>query len=67
MMEVWQIARTEIIIIALLLISGVVGGFVWGKHTVQAPFRERRLQKRTLWQRLRWNWSHRIRPALVKA
>ncbi len=67
MVEVWQIARTEIILIAFMILSGVIGGLVWGKHTVQAPFRERRLQKRTLFQRIKWQWSHRIKPTLVKA
>jgi len=66
-MEAWAVARTEMIIILLLLFSGVIGGWIWGRHSVRAPFRERRITRRTLIQRLKWSWSHRIRPNLMRA
>ncbi len=66
-MEAWEVARNEILIIFLLILSGIIAGFIWGKHSVQAPFRERRITRRTLIQRIKWNWSHRVRPRLVRA
>jgi len=64
MVEAWMAHKTIIIIFVASILLGVVIGLWWGHHTVRAPFRERRLQKRTLWQRLRWTFDHRIKPVL---
>ncbi len=67
MFEAWQVAKTEIILISLLILSGILGGMIWGRHSVRAPFRERRLTRRTPLQRLKWYWTHRFKPGVSHA
>ena len=63
MMAAWH-AYPEIIIIFFgSILLGVIVGLLWARHSIRAPFRERRLSRRTLLQRIRWRLQHRMRPA----
>ncbi|RMG67342.1 MAG: hypothetical protein D6715_05050 [Calditrichaeota bacterium] len=63
MLEVYLENQVVINIIGLSLILAVIVGIWWGRKSVRAPFVERRLERRTLWKRLRWRFSrHKMAP-----
>jgi len=64
MSEIWQEFYDIILIILGSVLFGVLIGLWWGHHTVQAPFRERRVEKRTLIQRIRWTFRRKLKPII---
>lgn len=63
MQEIWAAYYDVILLIMAAILVGVVAGIRWGQHSIKAPFRERRVERRTLIQRLRWFVYRRLRPA----